>query len=111
MNRLLAYQAQRRCHAAQWERELGAPGVIFESCSLHPCEVVELDVWGDDITGKSILDGSIQSCSLSHCGVCAMKPDQVKRAKEAWAREGERGLLTIYTGSDAAADQFLKDWR
>ena len=86
-------------------------GAIFESCSLHPCRIVDVNVNADHLVGVSLLTGTRQGCSLRHCGVYVMSPAEVQRSVDAWERDGERGLLIIYSGSEEAADQFLKDWR
>lgn len=96
------------------------PGAVYHSCSLHPCYVTELDVevrngvyYGGSIYGKSLLDGSEgHGCDLQHCGVYLMEPEEIARYKEAWDREGERGILLVYNGgNEEDADAFLKAWR
>lgn len=87
------------------------PGAIFQSCSLHPCKITKFDLENDDIEGVSILDGREDSCSLSHCGVYLMEQHEIDQYVEAWNRDGERGILTIYSGSEEAADEFIKNWR
>jgi len=89
-----------------------APGIVYHSCTLHPCYVESLDIDGDSIYGISLLDGSYgHGCSLRHCGVYMMKPDEIEQHKNAWEKDGERGLLTLYYGSEEAADEFIKNYR
>ena len=85
-------------------------GAVFESCSLHPCRIVEVNVNADHLVGVSLLTGTRQGCSLRHCGVYVMSEAEVQRRVDAWEKDGERGLLIIYTGSEEAADQFIKVW-
>ena len=92
------------------------PGVVYHSCTLHPCYVSELDIEGGSIYGISLLDGSEgHGCSLGNCGVYMMKEDEIQLYKDAWAADGERGLLTVYYGggpeAEKAADEFIKTWR
>jgi hypothetical protein len=94
-----------------WEFRKYKPGEIFHSCSLHPCRITKIDVNGDNIEGKSLLDGTIQNCSLSHCGVYLMSQDEIDAHYKAWDKEKERGLLILYYGNEEAADAFIKEWR
>jgi hypothetical protein len=51
-------------------------GDIYEDCAYHP--VLCLESQGDDIAGISLLDYSEpRSCSIKHCGVFVMTPEQV----------------------------------
>lgn len=93
---------------AAWVRTFKI-GRVFHACNLHPCRITKLGygaVWG-----VSLLTGSETSCSLSSCGPYVMTKPDVARHREAWERDGERGLLTLYYGSEAAADAFIEQWR
>ncbi len=62
------------------------PGDIYEDCQYHPCLCIGIDDETDDIGvwGISLIDGSYpRSCSLEHCGVIKMTPE------DAWKRKRE----------------------
>lgn len=106
---------QRKKEDQRWTKyweQYRKPGVVYHSCALHPCYVTKLDIEDNSIFGKSLLDGSEgHNCSLTSCGVYMMKEEEVQRYKEAWDRDGERGILAVYYGSEKAADEFIKNWR
>lgn len=44
-------------------------GGIYEDCAYHPCLCTEVDEDERDLTGISLIDGSLpRSCSIDHCG-------------------------------------------
>lgn len=55
-------------------------GDIIETCRYHPVLVLYVDEAEDDIGGISLLDGSEpNSCSLIHCGLVKLAPDDVAK--------------------------------
>jgi hypothetical protein len=94
----------------KWWSKFKLPGAVYHSCTLHPCYVTDID--DDSIYGKSLLDGSEgHGCSRNNCGVYLMGHEEIKRYKKAWDKDGERGILSVYYGSEEAADNFMKEWR
>lgn len=85
-------------------------GAIYHACSLHPCYITYVDF--NSIEGKSVLDGTeLHDCSITNCGVYIMSRKEIEQYKDAWTRDGERGLMSVYYGSEQAADEFIKNWR
>ena len=49
-------------------------GHFFEGCSFHPLVCIESDYENDSLMGISLVDGSMQSCSVRSCGVRKLTP-------------------------------------
>lgn len=45
------------------------PGDLYEDCTCHAILCLDNDPDMDFIRGISLIDGSLKSCSLQHCGV------------------------------------------
>lgn len=52
------------------------PGTIYEDCRYHPLVCIENRE--GDLTGVSMVDGSISCCSYSHCGVIVLTLEQAE---------------------------------
>lgn len=58
------------------------PGDIYEDCNYHPVLCIDIDYEADDIWGISLIDGSSpRSCSLLHCGVVKLTPEEAWKIK------------------------------
>lgn len=66
-------------------------GEYFESCSFHPCLCIEIDDTGRNIEGISLVDGSIQSCSVIHCGLRKLTFAEAVH----WKKEGPQEIGDI----------------
>lgn len=51
-------------------------GDFYEDCRYHPVLCVSADYEDDELVGISLLDGSIGSCSPTHCGVVSLSTDE-----------------------------------
>ena len=52
-------------------------GDIYEDCFFHPVLCMGINYEEDDIWGVSLVDGSYpHSCSLVHCGVRKLTPEE-----------------------------------
>ena len=63
-------------------------GEFFEGCSFHPLVCIESGYDDDHLTGISLVDGSLQGCSIRSCGVRKLT------AREAitWRLRGPQGV-------------------
>lgn len=58
------------------------PGDIYESCNYHPVMCMSVDYTQDEIWGISLIDGKWpMSCSLVHCGIRKLSPQQAWEIK------------------------------
>lgn len=83
-------------------------GDIYEDCAYHPVLCTEAD--GDDIAGISLVDGSLRSCSIIHCGVLRLSlaeaiiiknngpSDKAKAHVEACVQAGQLKPSAIWWG-------------
>ena len=52
------------------------PGDIYEDCAFHP--VLCLEAYEDTVIGVSLIDASFpRNCSIRHCGVVKLAPEDV----------------------------------
>lgn len=56
-------------------------GDFYESCNFHPCLCVERNDEWDSLTGVSLVDGKVYSCSIRSCGVWKMTPVQAMTSR------------------------------
>jgi hypothetical protein len=70
--------------AEQPEAEI-VPGVLYEDCGYHPVLCTRASIEEDELTGISLLDGSIRSCSMLHCGAEVLDLAQVLAIKADFA--------------------------
>ncbi|MCE2570942.1 hypothetical protein [Motilimonas eburnea] len=64
-------------------------GDYFESCCFHPCLCIEVDEYGSNIEGISLIDGHIQNCSAVHCGIRKLTIDEAIEWKKRGPQEIE----------------------
>ncbi len=64
-------------------------GDYFESCSFHPCVCIEVDETGRNIEGISLIDGHIQNCSTTHCGIRKLTIDEAIEWKKSGPQKSE----------------------
>ena len=65
-------------------------GAYFESCTGHPSIVTEKefyksDLFGDGVYGRSIVDGSGQSCSLLYCAPRPISRYEAEHLAKNWS--------------------------
>lgn len=77
-------------------------GDFFEGCSFHPLLCVESDYEEDSLAGISIVDGSLQSCSVRSCGVRKLTP----REAITWRFRGPQDVDEGY----GDPDEWEKSW-
>lgn len=59
------------------------PGDIYEDCAFYPVLCMGVDYVEDEIWGISLIDGSQpRSCSLLHCSVRKITPEEAWAIKE-----------------------------
>jgi hypothetical protein len=51
-------------------------GDYYEDCGYHPRQLVEIN--GDDLEGRSLVDDTIGQCSEKHCGVVKLTKGQAE---------------------------------
>lgn len=57
-------------------------GDFFESCSFHPCRVLNVDSTGCQLEGVSLVDGGAHRCNIRHCGLRLLSAKEASRWKE-----------------------------
>jgi hypothetical protein len=71
-------------------------GGIYEDCAYHPCLCTEVDEDERELTGISLIDGSLpRSCSIEHCGPEVLSVGQaalIRRNFEEFRARRESGL-------------------
>ena len=87
-------------------------GVIYLDCHYHPVRCTEVDVFNDDVTGKSMIDDSEpRCCSIRQCAVQVLSEEVAQEWIAAFKEAGERGLMRKAGWQDSAIDDFMMKWR
>ena len=64
------------------DRPVIRSGDLYESCGHHPVLCIGVDEAEGEVWGVSLVDGSQpHSCSLDHCGVRKLTPDEAWKLK------------------------------
>lgn len=61
-----------------------AVGDFYEDCSYEPMVCLSVDYDEDDLTGVSLVNGRIGSCSLRHCGVVRLSVREMVAIRGSW---------------------------
>ena len=93
-----------------WRRYLEIPvGSIVEDCGNHPMLVLSND--GDSVDGIRLTTGLEFSCSLFHCGLFVLTPEEIKLRLKTFHQDGERGLAMLNGWTSEGYSKFVRDWR
>lgn len=82
-------------------------GDFFEGCSFHPLLCFAVDYEMDSLDGISIVDGSVQSCSIFHCGVRKLTP----REAMTWRFRGPQDIGEGYSDPQTEWGPELQWWK
>jgi hypothetical protein len=77
-------------------------GDIIEGCNLHLGTVVFVSYENDDVRHKSLFDGKEYGCSLTHCGVFIVPPEEVEMKTKVFETEGMEGLARLWQEYEAS---------
>ena len=87
-----------------------APGDFYEDCRYHPVLCISAgDGDDDELVGISLINGSIGSCSRTHCGVERLNFDQALARKLWFNRLAARMGWTNPAPRDASADDLVDE--
>lgn len=86
------------------------PGTLIENCNYHPCIVLRIDEFGD-IDAWDLIGQHETSCSLWHCGIVKLTPDEVQECLRLHRDGGNKALAMNRGWSPENYDQFEKTWR
>ena len=88
-------------------------GDIIEKCDYHPAYISKIyhEEGGQaSIDAISLLTHQEGSCSLFHCGVRHLTDEEIKRKKEAWELDGDKGLAIDAGWLPDDYDKYEKIW-
>ena len=84
-------------------------GMYAVDCRYHPCIITELDLQCEDISVKSVLDGTPCGCSIFHCGPLPITQTEAFERRDFIRSDGWDAYLKKYEGyTDAALEEFHK---
>ena len=88
-------------------------GDLYEDCAYLPlrCTEVEECEYGDTILGESLLDGTIRSCDIYHCGPRKLTEAEAQELVTLWKTGGERAVMLSRGWTEEGIDKFIAEWR
>lgn len=84
-------------------------GDYYKDCSYRPRICTNID--GDDIVGKSVIDGELGDCSLKHCCPEKITEKEALELKEIWITKGEKEVLIYHGYTREDVDEFFEKYR
>lgn len=70
-------------------------GVIFEDCDFHLVLCTSVSVDDDEMRGISLINGTMRTCSISHCGVGKLPIHEVLAIREDFEGYRARRIASV----------------